>query len=214
MKNILEIKSIDKSYGSSHILKSLDFSMSGSDLYSIMGKSGSGKTTLLRIIAGLEKADKGIVRIGGNIASGKDVFLHPSERRLGFVFQNSCLWPHMTMRENIGYAMSHEYESRLDDIAHIAGIDGIMDKYANEVSEGQGKRVSIVRALCSGADLILLDEPFANLDSAIKKSIMDLLGKIRDMDNTAMLMVSHNMEENVMFSDRIFQLEDGKLYEK
>jgi ABC-type sugar transport system ATPase subunit len=196
------------------IAKELSFSLENREIVSIMGSSGAGKTTLLRMISGLEIPDSGKIIIDNLTVNSGKIFIEPYKRGIGYVFQNSTLWPHMTMEENINFALSEKYKSQKDEIVKISGIKEIMEKYPDQVSEGEGKRVSIVRAICSGAKLLLMDEPFSNLDEDIKKELMDLIKELHSKTELSILMVSHNIEENIRFSDKIFELKAGELYEK
>jgi ABC-type molybdate transport system ATPase subunit len=166
------------------------------------------------MISGLEIPDSGKIIIDNLTVNSGKIFIEPYKRGIGYVFQNSTLWPHMTMEENINFALSEKYKSQKDEIVKISGIKEIMEKYPDQVSEGEGKRVSIVRAICSGAKLLLMDEPFSNLDEDIKKELMDLIKELHSKTELSILMVSHNIEENIRFSDKIFELKAGELYEK
>lgn len=214
MNNILEINKLNKKFGKQLITDNLDFSMKKGDIFSIMGKSGVGKSTLLKIIAGLENPDSGEIIINNTIVNSGEIFIEPYKRGIGFVFQNSNLWPHMNMKENILFALSDEYKQKMNEIIKIADIDNIMIKYPNEVSEGEGKRVSIVRAICSGAKLLLMDEPFSNLDDEMKYELINLIKKIHVKTEMTILTVSHNIDENYKLSNKIFVLSEGVLDEK
>ena len=188
--------------------------MERGDVFSIMGKSGVGKTTLINAIAGFEKIKAGKITINGKEVNSSKVYIEPYKRNIGWVSQNSCLWPFMTMKENILYGVNDDWDNKLNAIIELFGISGIMDKYPNEVSTGEGKRVSIARAICSGASLILMDEPFSDLDSQTKEDIMHTIKRIQVDRNLTILMASHNLYENISFSDKIFELEKGVLHEK
>ncbi|MEA3424098.1 MAG: ATP-binding cassette domain-containing protein [Bacillota bacterium] len=214
MNNILEVINLSKTFDNKPIISNLSFTMEKGDVFSIMGKSGIGKTTLLRMITGLEIPDSGEILINDKIVNSDKNFIEPYKRDIGFVFQNSVLWPHMTMNENILFAVSDEYKLKMKEIISISGIEEIMNKYPNEVSEGEGKRVSIARAICSGAKILIMDEPFANLDDEIKYQLINMIKDIHSKTGISILIVSHNIEENIKLSDRIFELIDGGLYEK
>ncbi len=214
MNRVLEVKNLNKNFQNQLIIKNLNFTMNEGDIVSIMGKSGVGKTTLLRILSGLEIPDSGEILINDKVVNGDKEFIEPYKRDIGFVFQKSVLWPHMTMKENISFAISDDYKSKMNEIASISGIEKIMNKYPNEVSEGEGKRVSIARAICSGAKILLMDEPYANLDDEIKDQLINMIKDIHSKTDISILMVSHDIEENKALSDKIFELINGELYEK
>jgi|LGOV01.1.fsa_nt_gb iron(III) transport system ATP-binding protein len=214
MNSVLEVKNLNKYFQNQLIIKNLNFNMNKGDIISIMGKSGVGKTTLLRMIAGLEIPDSGEILINDKVVNSNKEFIEPYKRDIGFVFQKSALWPHMTMNENILFAISDDYKSKMNEIITISGIEKIMNKYPNEVSEGEGKRISIARAICSGAKILLMDEPFANLDDEIKGQLINMIKDIHNKTEISILMVSHDIEENRALSDKIFELINGELYEK
>jgi iron(III) transport system ATP-binding protein len=220
MSEILRINDIFKEYrlkpGKKFqtVLSGLNLVMNRGDIFSIMGKSGAGKTTLINTIAGFEPLKSGDIIIKGITASSDKIFIEPGKRGIGWVAQDSCLWPFMTMRENIEYALKDDWKKKMKELVGVFGIGGIMDKYPNEVSKGEGKRVSIARAICSGADLLLMDEPFSDLDYKTKKDLIDIILKIHDDTNLTILIASHNIEENISYSDKIFELEKGVLHEK
>lgn len=214
MNSVLKVKNLKKGFKKQLVIDNLDFDMNKGDIISIMGKSGVGKTTLLRMIAGLEIPDSGEIIINDMIVNSDKDFIEPYKRDIGFVFQNSVLWPHMTMTENILFAVSDDYRSKMNEIITISGIERIMDKYPNEVSEGEGKRVSIARAICSGAKTLLMDEPFANIDAKIKNELIDMIKDIHSKMEMSILIISHNIEDNKNISNKIFELINGELYEK
>lgn len=214
MKKMLVIEKLNKYYDKQIIFNNLDFSLEHHKIYGIMGPSGVGKSTLLKIIAGLETIDGGYITINNELCHTKEYVMEPYKRNLGFVFQEATLWPHMTMRENIEFAIADNYKTRLEEIIKIIGIKDIMHKYPNEVSEGEAKRVSIARAICSGAKLLLLDEPYANLDKKTKMDLMDLIKTIQVKEQLTILMVSHDLSEHSFLSDKLFEIKAGKIYEK
>jgi ABC-type sugar transport system ATPase subunit len=214
MSQILEIKKLYKKFNHQVIAQDLSLTVNQGDIISIMGKSGIGKTTLLRMIAGLEKPDKGIIIIDHKIVNEDYFSIEPFKRGIGFVFQNATLWPHMTMSENINFALSEAYHDKKNEIIRLLGIQAIMEKYPDEVSEGEGKRVSVARAICSGAKLLLMDEPFSNLDSETKLELIDLIKALHQKTGLSILLVSHNIDENKAMANQIYELTDGALYEK
>lgn len=214
MKKILEINNLSKSYGKQKIFTSLNWSLDPHGIHGIMGPSGSGKTTLLKMVSGLEKADEGVIKINERVVNSRHDHVPPHTRNIGFVFQEATLWPHMTMLENIQFALHPSYETTYEEILSRMGITHVMHKYPDEISEGEGKRVSIARAICSGATLLLMDEPYANLDKAIKLELMDLVKAIQIQMNLTVIFVSHDETEHAYHSDRVHRIKDGKIYEE
>jgi|LGVF01.2.fsa_nt_gb ABC-type sugar transport system ATPase subunit len=214
MKKMLVIEKLNKHYNQQMIFNDLDFSLEYNKIYGVMGPSGIGKSTLLKIIAGLETIDEGRITINDELCHSKKYVMEPYKRNLGFVFQEATLWPHMTMRENIEFAIADNYKIRLEEIITTIGLKDIMHKYPNEISEGEAKRVSIARAICSGAKLLLLDEPYANLDEKTKIDLMNLIKMIQVKEKLTILMVSHDLSEHTFLSDKLFEIKAGKIYEK
>ncbi len=185
----------------------------------ILGPSGSGKTTLLRCIAGLDSPTKGRIVIGDKVVfdSEAKVFVHPKDRNVGMVFQNWALYPHMKVYDNIAYPLKirklpkHEIDRKVREVAKALEIDHLLDRYPRQLSGGQQQRVALARALVKEPDVLLLDEPFSNLDARIRVSAREFVKRVqRELKITA-IFVTHDQADAYALADRIAVIKDGVL---
>jgi len=196
------------------ILDNFSISIEPGEFISILGTSGVGKTTLLRAISGFKRIDKGYIRINGLLTSSSFVHVQPEKRRLGFVFQDYALFPHINVFENIGFGISKRDKSRTDKINKIIDLIALKShesKFPVQLSGGQQQRVAIGRALAINPSAILMDEPFSNLDYKLKESLSREVKKIINQSKTTAILVTHDEVEAKRLSDKCFILENGKL---
>jgi len=181
----------------------------------ILGPSGSGKTTLLRLVAGLEMPDQGTISMGGHLVSSSDTFVPPSERRIGFVFQSPALWPHMTVAENILFAFNgipeREQQQRLNHLLDRMAIPHLRDRYPDQISGGEARRVALARALAPRPEILLMDEPLTNLDRALREELLVLIAESAREEGSTLLYVTHDEHEATMVADTIIRLEAGRV---
>jgi len=207
------LEDIWKSFGDLPVLKSLNLKVNSGEFMVILGPSGSGKTTTLKITAGLIKQDSGHVLFNGEIVDD----LPPWERNLGFVFQNLALFPHMTVRENIAFGLEVRgfsksvVKERVDDIIDLLGLRGLEDRYPRQLSGGQQQRVAIARALVLYPKLLLMDEPFANLDALLREQLREEIRKILKEIGLTTIFVTHDQYEALQLADKIAIMMDGKI---
>lgn len=181
----------------------------------ILGPSGSGKTTLLRLIAGLEMPDEGTISMGGRIVSSPEVFVSPSDRRIGFVFQSAALWPHMTVAENILFAIDTlpeaEQHLRLSSLLDRMAIPLLKDRYPDQISGGEARRVALARALAPRPETLLFDEPLTNLDRPLRDDLLRLIAESVRADGSSMLYVTHDEYEATTVADTIIRFDKGRV---
>lgn len=182
------------------------------EIAALVGPSGSGKTTILNSIAGLITPDAGKIQLGETLfyEQGK----HPlpvQKRRVGYVFQEYALFPHMTVERNIWYGRHGEKTLKLEPLLAAVGIDHLLDKYPHQLSGGQKQRVALVRALATEPDILLLDEPLSALDADTRRECQDELLRLHEMWNIPFLMVTHDKEEAHKLADVILAMDKGKL---
>ncbi|WP_290684509.1 MULTISPECIES: ABC transporter ATP-binding protein [unclassified Haematobacter] len=205
------IDRIRKRFGATDALKEVSLTVRDGEFVSLLGPSGCGKTTLLRIVAGLETATSGDVRIGGRSVRG----LEPKDRGLAMVFQNYAVFPHMTVRENVafGLRMQKAEEARVTaQVARAAAllhIEPYLDRYPNKLSGGQRQRVAVARALAVEPAVLLMDEPLSNLDALLRLEMRTELKQVLAEAGTTTLYVTHDQTEAMGLSDRIAVMHDG-----
>ena len=208
----LEIKNLVKYYQkNSPVIKKLNFSVKKGEIISFLGESGSGKTTFLKCISGLEKINSGTISLNNNILNNKNIFVKPQERKIGFVFQDYPLFPHLNLKENITFNLKPKYIKKLNYMVSLTRLENLLSRYPHELSGGEQQRACIARALIREPDLLLLDEPFSNLDSNIKFSIRDEIYKILKETNTTTILVTHDINDSLNIADRILIFKAGVL---
>lgn len=209
----IRLQGLCKTYGSSLILDSLDLDFKAGELTVILGPSGCGKSTLLRLVAGLDEASKGQVLIGG-----KDVTCKPPQARgCAMVFQNYALYPHMSVGDNIGYALKlagiarTEREQRIFECATSLGIETLLGRKPGQLSGGQRQRVAIGRALVRKPAILLFDEPLSNLDSALRHEMRLEIRRLHQQTGATILYVTHDQTEAMTLADRVIILNQGRV---
>ena len=208
----LEVKNLAKFYNSSYpIIKDLTFSVKKGELISFLGESGSGKTTFLKCLAGLEGINAGSISLNSNFLNNEKTFVKPQKRKIGFVFQDYPLFPHLNILDNITFNLERKYKSKLDYILKLTGLQFLVERFPHEISGGEQQRACIARALIREPDLLLLDEPFSNLDSTIKESMKEEIFKIVKETNTTTILVTHDINDALNISDRILIFKAGIL---
>ena len=209
--SFVEIKNLEKSFGDTKVLKKLNLNIEEGEFITLLGPSGCGKSTLLRCIAGLNSIDRGEIFI-----DEKDMTnVIPKDRNIGMVFQNYALFPNMTVWENIefGLKMKKEknYDEKIKNIIDMVELNGKENYYPNELSGGQQQRVAFARALITRPKILLLDESLSALDAKIRKSLRDKLRKIQKHLGITTIFVTHDQEEALAVSDRVFVMNKGEI---
>jgi len=180
---------------------------------SLLGPSGCGKTTTLRLLAGFEAPDNGIIHIGGVQVNGPGVFLAPEKRKVGLVFQSYALFPHLTVAKNIAYGLSKPQiqSGRIQEVLSLVQLAGLEERMPHELSGGQQQRVALARALAPKPDLILLDEPFSNLDAGLRAAVRREVRDILRQAQATTLFVTHDQEEAFSLSNQVAVMMEGQL---
>ena len=209
----IQIKNVEKWFGSYQALKSIDLSISDQEFMVLLGASGCGKTTLLRIIAGLETASQGEVWINDRRID----HLAPKDRGIAMVFQNYAVFPHLTVFENIGFGLrmqrrpNHEVKARVERNAELMHIEQLLGRYSGELSGGQRQRVAVARALAMEPDVILMDEPLSNLDALLRLEMRAELKGVLAESKTTAIYVTHDQVEAMSLADRISVMHQGRI---
>ena len=207
----IRARSLSKAYGEVIALDQFSLDVWEGSLLTLLGPSGCGKTTALRVIAGFENAT-GTVEIRGRMVLGPDTFVVPEKRRVGMVFQDYALFPHMTIRANVAYGLNKDSNgSRVDDVLELVGLNRLGDRMPNELSGGQQQRVALARALAPQPNVILLDEPFSNLDANLRDRVRRELKAILTEARTTAVLVTHDQEEALATSDLVAVMYQGRV---
>ncbi|QBP40692.1 ABC transporter ATP-binding protein [Paenisporosarcina antarctica] len=211
----ISIKNVCFSYPNTESVALDQFSMNieKGEVISILGRSGSGKSTILRILAGLEKSTNGSLTIQDEIVFDDNTFLQPEKRGIGMVFQDYALFPHMTVGENILFGLFQlkkvQKKKRLKEVLELVELEDYEKRYPHQLSGGQQQRVAIARAIAPNPHLILLDEPFSNLDAELQVKIRKDLREILKKANITSIFVTHDENDAHALADRIVKLKDG-----
>jgi len=211
---MLEFDQVQHAYNDTQSVNGVSFYVERGEVVSLLGPSGCGKTTLLRLAAGLEKPRGGCIRLDGRLLSDSQVTIPPEQRGIGYMFQDYALFPHLTVLQNVTFGLSNRGSGstrRGLDVLEQVGIENAADLYPHELSGGQQQRVALARALAPNPAVILLDEPYAGLDSRLRERIRDEMLHVLKAANAVALMVTHDAEEAMFMSDRIVVLRDGKV---
>jgi multiple sugar transport system ATP-binding protein len=209
----VSLRGVRKHFGATEVVAGIDLDIQDGEFLVLVGPSGCGKSTLLRLIAGLETVSSGEVRIDGRLVND----VHPAERGAAMVFQSYALYPHMTVAENLGFALRMagvpraEREARVQEAARTLQITELLGRYPKELSGGQRQRVAIGRAIVRNPTVFLFDEPLSNLDAALRMSMRIELTKLHRELGTTMVYVTHDQVEAMTMGDRIAVLHAGRI---
>jgi iron(III) transport system ATP-binding protein len=212
---ILELNNISQAYGRNWVVKNLTLSLEKGQIGCLLGASGCGKTTVLRTIAGFEPLLRGEIVLNGVTVSREDLTIPPARRAIGMVFQDYALFPHLTLFDNVAFGLRglerRERIVRVGEMLELVGLDRSHDKYPHEISGGQQQRVALARALAPRPALLLLDEPFSNLDVTLRERLSTEVRDILKAYGATALFVTHNQNEAFAVADRIGVMADGAM---
>ncbi|MBN2624533.1 MAG: ABC transporter ATP-binding protein [Acidimicrobiales bacterium] len=205
-----------KRFGRAEVLREVDLRVEPGGVVALLGPSGCGKTTLLRTIAGLEHLDGGEVRIGDRLVSGRRTHVPPERRRVGMVFQDWALFPHLTVAQNVGYGLPRAQRSgaRVDEALAMVGLAGLGDRSPGTLSGGQQQRVALARALAPQPGVLLLDEPFSNLDSALRVQVRTEVHQLLAQLEVTTVFVTHDQEEAFVLGDEVAVMHRGEIVQQ
>ena len=213
----MSVAGLRKAFGRVQAVNDVSFDVRRGEFLTLLGPSGCGKSTTLRLIAGLERPDEGEIRVEGRLITSarRGVFTAPEKRGMGMVFQSYAVWPHMTVFENVAFPLrvrhrpASEVRKRVSQVLDIIGLAGLADRPAPDLSGGQQQRVALGRALVADPSLLLLDEPFSNLDARLREGMRVEMGQLQRRLGLTTIFVTHDQTEAMMLSDRIFVMNAG-----
>jgi iron(III) transport system ATP-binding protein len=212
---LLQLNNVRHAYGEQVVIHDLSLALQKGTIGCLLGPSGCGKTTALRCIAGFERVSAGEIVLNGVCVSSANFFVPPEQRRIGMVFQDYALFPHLDVAANIGFGLHRltraECARRVDELLHVVQLTNVSKKYPHELSGGQQQRVALARALAPKPELLLLDEPFSNLDVSLRERLsMEVREILKDQGITAIL-VTHDQAEAFAIADVIGVMQQGEI---
>ncbi|MGE4294078.1 MAG: ABC transporter ATP-binding protein [Campylobacterales bacterium] len=215
--SVLRVENLQKQFckGTVCVANRITFEVKEGEIFTLLGESGCGKSTLLRMIAGFEHPDSGTIALEGKTVFDAQTLVPPEKRRVGMVFQNYALFPHMRVSENVAFGLkgqsAAQQKKRIDEVLSLTGLAGLSDRYPHELSGGQQQRVAIARALAPGAKLLLLDEPFSNLDYSLRLTMRQELRRMIKQSGASAIFVTHDQQDAFEISDRIAIMNGGAI---
>ena len=212
---MIRLDDVTKRFGEVAAVDSASLCVARGEIVALLGPSGCGKTTLLRLIAGFERPDGGSVTVDGRLVASPASWIAPEARRVGMVFQDYALFPHLTVAGNVGFGLPRRTRaSRVPELLAIVGLDGLERRYPHELSGGQQQRVALARALAPSPELVLLDEPWSNVDPFLRESLRAEVAEIIRPLGVTVLLVTHDREEAFTLADRIALMRDGRVVQE
>jgi iron(III) transport system ATP-binding protein len=213
MTDALTVTGLSKRFGDVAAVDDVSFTLGADELLALVGPSGCGKSTMLRVVAGLHRSDAGSIVLGGVVVDDADVAVPPERRRVGLVFQEHVLFPHLTAAGNIAFGVGkgRDADARVVEMLDVVGLAGFGDRYPHELSGGERQRVALARALAPRPALMLLDEPFASLDPNLRARVRDDVVGILRSSGTPAIVVTHDQPEALAIGDRIAVMREGRV---
>lgn len=217
MKPVLIMLGVSKRYnrGDDPVVSEIDFDLQEGELLALLGPSGCGKTTTLRLISGFEKPEEGAIVLDGRVLCDDSTWVPPEARGIGFVFQDYALFPHLNVAQNIAFGLKHlprkKRKERVEQAIELSGLTGLSKRSPHELSGGQQQRVALARSISPGPKVILLDEPFSNLDASLRVDTRNEVHDILKRSGMSAILVTHDQEEALTMADRIAVMNHGRI---
>ncbi|SMC04622.1 ABC transporter ATP-binding protein [Rubrobacter radiotolerans] len=210
---MVRLEGVERSYGPLRAVDGLSLTVERGEVMALLGPSGCGKTTTLRLIAGFERPDSGEISVSGETVAAPGRFVPPEKRRIGMVFQDYALFPHVNVAKNVAYGLranGKKARGRVEEVLSLARLDGLGERMPHELSGGQQQRVALARALAPEPEVLLLDEPFSNLDAALRVKVRREMREILAEAGATTVFVTHDQEEALSLADRVAVMFDGR----
>ena len=215
MPRQLDVREVSVAYGDNTVVRNVSFTLSKGTIGCLLGPSGCGKTTLLRAIAGFEPVTAGKVHLHGRLVSGPGQTLAPEQRRVGMVFQDFALFPHLNVERNIAFGLRHlsrsDRKERVAELLRLVGLEHAGRQYPHQLSGGMQQRVAVARAMAPRPDILLLDEPFSSMDAELREQLAREVREVLKRDGVTAILVTHDQLESFAMADLIGVLGDGRL---
>ncbi|HLE98949.1 MAG TPA: ABC transporter ATP-binding protein [Gaiellaceae bacterium] len=213
--SMLRLEGVTKCFDDVVAVEEASLCVDRGEVVAILGPSGCGKTTLLRLLAGFERPDAGTVEIDGRRVAGAEAWVPPEMRRIGMVFQDYALFPHLTVAENVGFGLPRRMRpGRVAELLGVVDLSGLGGRYPHELSGGQQQRVAVARALAPAPYVLLLDEPWSNVDPFLRESLRSEVSEIIRPLGITVVLVTHDRGEAFSLADRIALMRDGKIVQE
>ncbi len=216
--NRLQVNNIDVSYTSKPVVYELSFSLGEGKIGSLLGPSGCGKTTVLRAIAGFERVGNGEIRINDKVVSDRKHSLPPEQRKIGMVFQDFALFPHLNVADNIRFGIKSwsykEQQARIHELLAMIGLPTLAMAYPHQLSGGQQQRIALARAMAPKPEILLLDEPFSSLDVELREQLAREVRQILKQENITAILVTHDQHEAFAMADEICVMHEGRIQQQ
>ncbi len=212
----IEVSGVSKRFGSQQVLRGIDLRVESQSVVALLGPSGCGKTTLLRSIAGLERPDAGSIIVSGDVVFGPGVDVAPERRHIGMVFQDWALFPHLDVAGNVGYGLSRKQRAglRVEEALDLVGLGGLGARQPGALSGGQQQRVALARAIAPEPSVLLLDEPFSNLDTALRVQVRSEIHQLLVELGITTIFVTHDQEEAFVLGDSVAVMFGGQIVQQ
>jgi iron(III) transport system ATP-binding protein len=209
----LECRALSKRYGQVQALEEVDLTLPRGQVLALLGPSGCGKTTALRLITGFDSPDSGTITISGQRVFQPGRSVPPEKRKVGMVFQEGALFPHLTVEQNVAYGLPRraDRKERVHEVLGLVGLENLCHRMPHELSGGQQQRVSLARALAPQPEILLLDEPFSNLDPGLRDQVRRDVREILRASNATAIFVTHDQEEALFIGDAIAMMRQGRI---
>ncbi len=215
VENVLEVRGIVCAHDKRTVVRELSFAVPEGALVCLLGPSGCGKTTVLRAVAGFHPLEEGEIRLGGRVVSRPGYLLAPEKRRVGMVFQDRALFPHLKVRDNIAFGLRGLHagnpQASVAELLDRVGLSAMGDRYPHELSGGQQQRVALARALAPKPDLLMMDEPFSNLDVELRERLGNDVRRILDAQGTTCVLVTHDQHDAFALGEKVGVMSEGAI---